>query len=146
MGEKSCFASLLVIQPGASYGSALIEAASSALLLPSRRRVDGAEGEPSNNSDFHQSHRVMRPLFPQSGDRRILFPAKATIKRCLCIATELLGMNLPGASITPPISTPAIVSPRRPESAFLFWYWMLRVGTYGVPTPAASTCSGASSA
>jgi hypothetical protein len=43
----------LVIQPGVSYGSALIEAASSVLLLPSRRCADGPAGEPCENSDFH---------------------------------------------------------------------------------------------
>src|SRR5580658_4842914 len=67
MEEKSCFASLLVIQPGVSYGSALIDAASSVLLLPSRRRAGGAEDEPCNSSDFHQSHRPIIPLIPRSG-------------------------------------------------------------------------------
>jgi hypothetical protein len=48
MGEKSCFASLLVIQPGVSYGSILIDAASNALLLPSSRC--GPKGEPRDHS------------------------------------------------------------------------------------------------
>ena len=82
-GGKSCFASLLVIQPGVPYGSALIDAASSVLLLPSRRRADGAEGEPCNSSDFHQSHKlIIRPSSLDLGDRRIFFPTKVTIKRC----------------------------------------------------------------
>jgi hypothetical protein len=64
MEEKSRFASLLVIQPGVSYASALIDAASGVLLLPSKRRADGAEGEPCNSSDFHRSHRLsIRPSF-----------------------------------------------------------------------------------
>src|SRR5271168_1777087 len=81
MEENSCFASLLVIQPGVSYGNALIDAASSALLLPSRRWVDAAEREPRDNSDFHQFHRLIRASSLDLGDRRIFFPAKATIKR-----------------------------------------------------------------
>src|SRR5580704_11681175 len=80
MDENSCFASLLVIQPGVSYGSALIDAASRVLLLPSKRRADGAEGEPCNSSDFHQSQRlIIRPLIPQPDT---LFPTRVTIKWC----------------------------------------------------------------
>src|SRR5580692_735777 len=80
MDEKSCFASLLVIQPGISYGSALIDAASRVLLLPSRRRAGEAEGEPCNSSDFHHSHRPI--ICPSSLDPGILFKIKVTIKRC----------------------------------------------------------------
>jgi hypothetical protein len=46
IGEKRSLASLLVIQPGSSNGSILIDAASSALLLPSSRRADGASIDP----------------------------------------------------------------------------------------------------
>ena len=61
MGENNCFASLLVIHPGVSWGSALIDAASSVLLLPSRRCVERPEGAPFSSSDFLQSHSLIWP-------------------------------------------------------------------------------------
>jgi hypothetical protein len=66
-----------------SYGSALIDAASRVLLLPSRRRAGGAEREPCNSSDFHQSHRlIIRPSSLDLGVRRILIKTGVTIKKC----------------------------------------------------------------
>src|SRR5271170_3673837 len=61
LGEKRVLASFIVIQPGSSKGSILIEAVSNALLRPSSLLGDGGWTEPREKNDFSRPNKPMIP-------------------------------------------------------------------------------------